>query len=144
MKRDLNYPDIMFRGISNQKFIVDNIVQLDAFALDPVRKDGYCEISITWCDDEFALNTLLMQTKIDNEIQFKAGAAEISFISLKLLMKPFLNNESLKYERKPSLANKYHGNLLINDTISRKLKQQIRSSLATLASGTIHENPFMK
>ena len=85
-----------------------------------------------------------MQTKIDNEIQFKAGAAEISFISLKLLMKPFLNNESLKYERKPSLSNKYHGNLLINDTISRKLKQQIRSSLATLASGTIHENPFIK
>ena len=42
------YPDKMLRGISSFAFIEEGILRDDAFNLDPVREDGYCEISSFW------------------------------------------------------------------------------------------------
>ena len=46
------YPQKMLRGISSKNFIVEGILTEDVFNLDPVREDGYCEISVTWYDNQ--------------------------------------------------------------------------------------------
>ena len=70
------YPDKMLRGISSFAFIEEGILRDDAFNLDPVREDGYCEISVTWYDNQDAFDVIMAQmSDRRNELQFKAGAA---------------------------------------------------------------------
>lgn len=55
------YPQKMLRGISSKKFIVEGILTEDVFNLDPVREDGYCEISVTWYDNQEAFDVIMSQ-----------------------------------------------------------------------------------
>ena len=52
------YPQKMLRGISSKNFIVEGILTEDVFNLDPVREDGYCEISVTWYDNQEAFDVI--------------------------------------------------------------------------------------
>lgn len=53
-----------------------------------MREDGYCEISVTWYDNQDAFNVIMAQ-KSDrrDEIQFKAGVAELDRIEIATKMK---------------------------------------------------------
>lgn len=55
------YPQKMLRGISSKNFIVEGILTEDVFNLDPVREDGYCEISVTWYDNQEAFDVIMSQ-----------------------------------------------------------------------------------
>ena len=139
------YPPKMLRGISSFDFIENGILLEQAFNLDPVREDGYCEISITWYDSEDAFNTIMNQiSEKKNELQFKAGAAELDRSELVRVMKPHFIESNLSYERSPTKSNRYHGNLLVKNSLSKQLKRIIRCSLSTLATGTIYSNPNYK
>lgn len=59
------YPQKMLRGISSKNFIVEGILTEDVFNLDPVREDGYCEISVTWYDNQEAFDVIMSQKAID-------------------------------------------------------------------------------
>lgn len=85
------YPDKMLRGISSFAYIEQGILQDEVFKLDPVREDGYCEISITWYDNQDAFNVLMSQmSDRRSELQFKAGAAELDRGELNRKMKHHL------------------------------------------------------
>lgn len=78
------YPDKMLRGISSFDFIQDGIITEEVFSMDPARYDGYCEISITWYENDEAFDILMMQmSERREELQFKAGAAELDRKELK-------------------------------------------------------------
>lgn len=136
------YPQKMLRGISSEKFVIDGILTEAAFALDPVREDGYCEISITWYENQDAFDTIMSQmSDRREEIQFQAGAAELDTQEVQSKMKPHMLAENLKYERRPSETNPYHGNLLVRDSLPKQIKRLIRCGLATLAGDKIYPNP---
>ena len=92
------YPQKMLRGISSKNFILEGILTEEAFNLDPVREDGYCEISVTWYDNQDAFNVIMAQ-KSDrrDEIQFKAGVAELDRIEIATKMKAHFLSENLSF-----------------------------------------------
>lgn len=94
------YPQKMLRGISSKNFIVEGILTEDVFNLDPVREDGYCEISVTWYDNQEAFDVIMSQ-KSDrrDEIQFQAGAAELDRVEIVTKMKVHFLSKNLSYER---------------------------------------------
>ena len=47
------------------------------------------------------------------------------------------------YERKPTSANKYHGNLFILGSLDKGMKNMIKNQLALLGQSVIHSNPFV-
>ena len=137
-----SYPEKMLRGISSFKFIEGGILTDAVFELDPVRDDGYCEISITWYENQEAFDILMSQVSIRREeLQFKAGAAELDRIELTKKMENHFLESNIKYERKPSSTNKYHGNLLVKNDLSKQMKRLIKCGFATLANETIYPNP---
>ena len=135
------YPDRLLRGLSPHS-IDAGIILPDAFKLDPVRDDGFCEISITWYDEPQSLETICSQRKDSGEIQFTEGIAEINRHELDERMHPHFISKYLDYERRPTPSNKYHGNLLVNDNLAKQLKTMIKSQLALLANSSIHPNPY--
>lgn len=136
------YPDILFRGIPSNSYH-NGILLPESFKLDPAREDGYCEISITWKDDESALDVLMSQINPrTNDYQFKDGIAEISRKELDEGMKPQMIQKNLAYERKPTANNKYHGNILVKDSLDRQMKTMIKSQLAFLANRIIYDNKY--
>lgn len=114
------YPQKMLRGISSKNFIVEGILTEDVFNLDPVREDGYCEISVTWYDNQEAFDVIMSQ-KSDrrDEIQFQAGAAELDRVEIVTKMKVHFLSKNLSYERRPTANNQYHGNLLVKNSLSK-------------------------
>ena len=139
------YPQKMLRGISSKNFILEGVLTEEAFNLDPVREDGYCEISVTWYDNQEAFDVMMSQ-KSDrrDEIQFQAGAAELDRVEVATKMKAHFLSENLSYERRPTHTNKYHGNLLVKDNISKQMKRLIKCGLATLANDKIYPNPNIR
>jgi len=137
------YPDEFFRGIPNNTY-KDGILMQDSFKLDPVREDGYCEISITWNDEPEALNVIMSQiSERTRDYQFKDGIAEISRRELDQRMKPQIIQGNLTYERRPVEGNKYHGNLLVKGGLDKAMRTLILAQLALLANGCIHPNKFV-
>lgn len=114
----------------------------ETFNLDPVREDGFCEISVTWYDNQDAFDVIMSQkSERRNEIQFQGGAAELDRIELTTKMKMHFLAGRLNYERRPTSNNQYHGNLLIKDNIPKQLKRLIKFGLTTLAADKIYPNP---
>ena len=136
------YPQKMLRGISSKNFIIEGILTEDVFNLDPVREDGYCEISVTWYDNQEAFDVIMSQ-KSDrrDEIQFQAGAAELDRGEIVTKMKAHFLSENLSYERCPTANNRYHGNLLVKNSLSKQMKRLINCGLATFANNKIYPNP---
>lgn len=138
------YPDKILRGISGKFVDEDGILSGEAFQLDDVREDGFCEISITWYENQESFDILMRQKKEGTEeIQFKYGAAEINRVDLDVYMKPHILNGYFKYERKPVAGNPYHGNFLVANRIDKAKKRLIKARLATLGNVLIHSNPFV-
>ena len=110
--------------------------------MDPVREDGYCEISVTWYDNQEAFDVIMSQ-KSDrrDEIQFQAGAAELDRVEIVTKMKVHFLSKNLSYERRPTANNQYHGNLLVKNSLSKQIKRLIKCGLATFANNKIYTNP---
>lgn len=144
-----NYPDSFYRGIPKAEFIDPyGIPNSQAFQFtDEGRTDGFFELSINWKDHDEALNILFNQTKKDGELQFKAGACEMSFPTLKQITSTYYKLGHFKYERSPLEGNQYHGNLLVKQDFPTKaengsLSNIIRSALIIVAGqGKMHKRP---
>lgn len=136
------YPDRFFRGI-NPVFCEYGYLLPEAFQLDPVREDGYCEVSITWDDEPEAFRVIASQKKDDGSIQFKGGIAEIERKELDQKLEAQIRIKNLAYERRPTTNNKYHGNLLILNALDKTRKTMIKSQLALLGA-KILPNPFIE
>ena len=75
------------------------------------------------------------------ELQFKAGAAELDRADLTRILKIHFIGKNLKYERRPTKSNKYHGNILVKDNLNKQIKRIIKCSLSSLATEIIYPNP---
>ena len=138
-----NFSESFFRGII-PSYYQNGFLVPEAFHLDPVREDGFSEISITWNDDSEAFNVIASQRKEETgEIQFSAGISEIDRKEFEHYMKPQILANNVKYERKPTNSNRYHGNILVNNSLEKHIKNMIKGQLALLAQECIHPNPFV-
>ena len=147
-----NYPDEFYRGISSPNDITkEGYAMAGAFKFDEYDKDlreddGFCELSINWNDEEEALKTLLEQHKpFKEEKQFKGGYCIIQKTLMDKVLKPYIDNNHFKYERRPIKQdadadiseNPYHGNLLMDHQLDKNARKNIQHSLATLAGSVI-------
>lgn len=145
-----DYPDELYRGISSpnditaEGYVAAGAFQFDTY--DPQRGDEYCELSVNWNDDGESLQVLLNQHKPrKDDKQFKGGYCKINRVVLNNTFKIFMDNESFSYERRPVEAseendyqeNKYHGNLLMKNTIDKQVKKNMQHTLAFLAGVAI-------
>lgn len=133
--KEKEYPKEFVRGISNKDYIQNGYVLASAFQFDDQRrKDNKFEASINWLDDDGAIEIALCQRKDNGKLQFPAGLAKLNLESVKLILKSF-SEEDFSFERAPIAGNQYHGNLLMNPSINKPIKQLITNGLA-LAAGT--------
>lgn len=133
------YPNTLLRGIPNDSFLVgDGTVgpHLFYFENNP-RSDGQIEQSINWEDDVGALATTLAQTKDNGELQFRAGAVRIPRDELDRLTRCPTVPGFLAYERSALENNPYHGNLLIQSTVSLRTRKTIAAGIALAVSEII-------
>lgn len=147
------YPEEILRGISsdNQDFITPEgyptqaAFQFDAYDANS-RNDNFCELSINWVDDEGAVATLLDQVNTrKNCPQFQGGYCKFSRIVLEAAMRDYITNEHLSYERRPIeedlengvAENKYHGNILMKNNLSKQARTNIQVTLAGIAGAVI-------
>lgn len=132
------YPKFFLRGISREDFIKNGFVTIAVFQFDDdAREDGYRELSINWYDDDDSLTELLSQLNKKGCIQFTGGATKMLLSEVKNFMSPFIQNKLFSFERKEIENNKYHGNLLIYNSVTKQEKAMIQNSLAMIASKNI-------
>ena len=140
-------PEEFYRGLSSPDTVTEQGYPTEAAFrfLDFNRSDGYNELSVNWNDDEGSLEKLLSQRKSSKEEpQFKIGYCKIYKSMMRMLMKAYMDEGMLSYERRPIEensesdieANPYHGNLLMKKDVGNMIKKNIQCSLATLAAGT--------
>lgn len=135
-----DYPDEILRGISNNNrdFITEEgYVTQAAFRFDEYnteRCDGFCELSINWVDDEGAVDVLLRQINPKKGVpQFQGGYCRFARKMLRAALNAYFRNGHLSYERSPLSENKYHGNILIKNDVSKPIKTNVQATLAALA-----------
>lgn len=143
MCEDNNYKGNMLRGLISPDWIVDGVVVVAAFSFQNTgRSDGYSEMSITWYENEEALETIMKQTRTDGEIQFKGGIAELDRTRLKTFLMPYILEGRLNYEKRPTQDNKYHGNLLLRNGTHKSIAKLITAGLALVAGKNIRANKY--
>ncbi len=129
------YPKEFLRGISNKDFIENGHVLYTAFQFDDTgRDDGNREASINWLDDDGAITMALSQKKENGKFQFPGGVARIDLDFAKMILHNFAQI-GFSYERAPLENNKYHGNLLVANSLPKQTRQMLMTGLA-LAAGT--------
>ena len=136
-------PEKMLRGIplNNTEFITvegyptKSVFRFGNYDEKERNEDGFCELSINWFDDDGAVKTLLNQiNERKGTPQFQGGYCELKRSQINSLA--FFTNKIINYERKIIENNKYHGNILMKNDISKSLKDIISFTLAGLA-GTV-------
>lgn len=130
----MDYPRTCIRGIPNSSYMEDDFPNADLFKQfdeNPERTDDFNEISISWEDDDKAIQTIMEQKKnASDQFQFKIGCAIISKYELdRLCRKPQIIGK-LSYERREVEGNKYHGNILLKKNVTKSLRNMIASNLA--------------
>lgn len=148
---ETKYPEELLRGISSANDITpEGYVMAGAFKFDEYdpnyRNDGWCELSINWNDDSEALQVLLDQHKPGkDDKQFKAGYCKLRLSTLHIMFKQYIDDNNFFYERQPidaseendNQANPYHGNLLMQNSLTKNAKKNLQHALATLAGTAI-------
>lgn len=135
MAEEQMYPKEFLRGIANKDFIDNGHVLHSAFQFDDTgRADGNWEASINWLDDDGAITLALNQRKDNGKLQFSGGVARIDLSYAKMVLHNF-SQVGFSYERAPLENNKYHGNLLLDNSLSKQTRQMLMHGLA-LAAGT--------
>ena len=143
----MTYPEEFLKGIPNKLYIGgDNGPTSDLFYFQikhqkEGRDDGYLEESINWRDDSGADETIFTQTKDDGSFQFKAGVAVMCRKELDRLIKKPLNKNVLSYERKEIPGNRYHGNLLLKNTVDTREMKKIAATIANICFLEMIGNP---
>lgn len=127
-----DYPSEFLRGISSASDCsIEGVAEASLFnRFDKAdRADGFEEMSITWNDNDEAVRIISFQKKA-GEIHFKIGLAVLLRSQIDLARRDPFYDKILKYERKPSESNPYHGNILIDSKASKSAKRRVASFLA--------------
>lgn len=129
---DRDFPDECLRGIQNEdKVLEDGLVHTDVFNDWQESRDGEAfEQSISWNDDEGAIELTLCQRKRDDSLKHRGGIAVVPTGSLDhICSQPALRGR-LAYERAEIEDNAYHGNLRIDRDVPKPARKQLAGTLA--------------
>jgi hypothetical protein len=129
------YPDTFARGILNEQFISDGLPDTALFTdfRDTERDDGYNELSINWVDNKCAIAILSEQLNKDRTDKlYKSGVGVFSTKELNHICKSLSYKDNVSYERHPIDTNRYHGNILLKKETSKKRKNMIAATIATM------------
>ena len=135
------FPEHCLRGIPNQGFLLDggpDVTQdLFYYNLKGDRGDGWVETSVSWRDNDEAVDITLGLTKDDGSIKFLVGLAVLPTEKLEHAQRLPSRPDSLHYERSPEPDNEYHGNILFNAELDVKIIRMVASTLALAVTEVI-------
>lgn len=133
----MDFPARCLRGIPRKEFVTpEGSLTTAAFQFQkpPDRQDGWFELSINWEDDTQVVTFTLSQCRDNGEHHFKGGVAAI----LRARIDEFIEQHDLlhrfSYERQPLPNNPYHGNLLLQQGVTKDTRRAIQGALATFAT----------
>ena len=136
-----SYPSECLRGISSDKDCSDEGVLSSSLfnRFDKTdRIDGFYEMSITWNDNDEAVRIISNQKKL-GEIQFKVGLAVLQRSQLDVVRRNPYYAKIFFYERRESMGNPYHGNILMKSSASKQDKRKVADFLA-IGAKVIYRN----
>ncbi len=130
----MSYSTKLIRGIFNEQYIQSDgtpTANLFFFNNQPPaeRTDNNFEESINWHDDELAIQNILELEKEPGVKKFKSGAV-ILFRSKIDSVSRELAEGKLSYERDKKPENDYHGNLLLDKSVSKPKMRLIAACIA--------------
>lgn len=130
-----DYPSRFIKGIPHSQLIDNGIAAPDLYAFQDrdLREDGWIEQSINWHDDEKAVDFTLNQVKANGEIHFKAGVALVLTEDMERLKRRAPYKDKVDYERNNKDDNPYHGNLLVFQTLSKRIRKALSAYLAVVS-----------
>jgi hypothetical protein len=128
------YPRRCIRGIrSKDHFHEDGILGAAAFQFEhnPQRQDSFMEASVNWEDDPSVIDFTMNRKKGNtDEFEFKAGVAVVSLERLRAGLRQFVESGALAYERNSLPDNRYHGNLLVKDSMAKPTIRLVMAGMA--------------
>jgi hypothetical protein len=132
------FPESCLRGLRRKDFVLltggVRSISGAAFADDTLQEEGWCkgwrETSINWEDPEALEFTRRARTKAgDPQALFGIARLSVEVIEKYLTGRP--EREVLvKYERRPTKDNTFHGNILFNPSLEKVRHRQIAGILA--------------
>ena len=111
---------------------------------DRIPDDEMLEQSINWEDDQTVREFTLNQRRIEGEIKFKGGIAILPKVNLERILNLPCFKDILDCERNELQDNSYHGNLLLKSSTDKRLKNQLRSTIATHIEEVIRQTNLTK
>jgi hypothetical protein len=141
------YPKQFLKGVPHERFIgSDDAPTSDLFYFleehqKTPRDDNCLEESINWRDDDGADKVLFDQTKDDGQFQFAGGIAILCRIELDHIIRKPLFRDCLGYERREISGNKYHGNLLLSQSVGKREMKKIAATIASMCFIEMVKNP---
>ena len=133
----MNFPSKCLRGLSTQESVSSQgRVTQHAFFFkkESNNSQGQLENSVNWFDDDGVIQLSHLQTRADGQPQFKFGLALFSTDQLNFICNQPHILGKLMYERAPMPDNKYHGNLLLDQTYSDADMKTLAGFLAAIST----------
>lgn len=132
------YPDNCLKGIPREEWVIGNSVMWTAFnpPSNSIPVNGWYESSINWELDKGAIVELRNREK-NGQVHFKGGVVKVPRVEMDRIIEQFNIDKHFGYERKEEPNNKYHGNLLFNESLSKVLKATICGALSRAVSDLI-------
>lgn len=139
----MSFPKRCVRGIPNDSFMNSTVpaAHLFYFKENPEREDEWKEQSINWQDDNKVNSFSLKQVNDKGDIQFKYGLAILPINEITSLNQKTTCRGSLSYERQPLENNPFHGNILLNKDIPKKIMVMIAATIALSVDEIVLANP---
>jgi len=113
-------------------------MNLFLFELD--KETNEWKQSINWEDDEGAVGFTLARKKDDGSFSYKCGVARIPRAEIDKIRNFPQVEGRLTYNRDVLDDNQYHGNLLLDQAVTKPVRGLIASSLALACSCIIYRN----
>jgi hypothetical protein len=128
-----DFPVSCLKGIPNlDDFITESGMvsySLFAFSQRAEAGDEWKEESINWEDNDYSLNEILDRTSDDGSKRFKGGAARLERDKIHETANRNMGVR-LKYERRATAINPFHGNILLGDDVRKRDRLMIAAYLA--------------
>lgn len=136
----MSFPDNSIKGIPNVSFFTQEGTvssHLFHFKKNPERNDEFTENSINWQDDADCIAFTLNQRKTGNAYQFSAGVAIVPREEIDRLKNRPTVKDLISYERNTLPDNPYHGNILLDKSVSQPVMKKLAAGLALAVSKII-------
>jgi hypothetical protein len=135
------FPEYCLKGIKAKDCISEEgEILAPLLYFDKDVTSGSWRQSVNWQDDDLAIDFTLAQKRSDETLLFKYGLVSLSRSDIdRIKGRPYVNG-ALSYDREPLPSNPYHGNLVLEDRVSKLRMKTIAAILVSAKERVFPQN----